>query len=216
MRYRGHSIEDEPLLVGIMILTSPLKSIRVPGSSREKRAWTIGATYNRPAMKRVLVVLGLALFFGAACSSNGSSPTQTVTANSSAGTATPFRTHAVPTLRPADPAVYAIAIARLQLYFDTWANGDIAGAKAMLASTNQSSYFSLSTQLLSGDVTSYKQEEHISDDHFTLIVAIKLHFSGSDTGAWKEGVNNRFVTFDRQNASSPFVMTFATSHRVAS
>lgn len=64
--------------------------------------------------------------------------------------------------------------------------------------------------LVSGQVKSSKVVTLVSEDQFTVDVVLDLKFSG-DSGAWGQGVNERFVTFTRTSPTSPYLMYLATS-----
>jgi hypothetical protein len=64
--------------------------------------------------------------------------------------------------------------------------------------------------LRSGKVLSYRPDRWVSQDNFTLLVLLDLHFAGSP-GAWNSGSNGRFVTFTRQPRQNHYLMYFATS-----
>ncbi|HEY8766263.1 MAG TPA: hypothetical protein VIP09_03205, partial [Dehalococcoidia bacterium] len=120
-----------------------------------------------------------------------------------------------PTLRPGDPPVYADAIARLQEYLDAWAAGDNAGKNAMLEPATQASSSVPDPQLLRGEIASYQPQQRVSDDDFTLLVDLQLHLPTANESAWGEGINSRFVNVKRADASSPFLMKFASSPPLA-
>jgi hypothetical protein len=63
--------------------------------------------------------------------------------------------------------------------------------------------------LRSGNVVSYQPYRWVSQDDFTLLVILDLHFAGTP-GAWNSGSNGRFVTFTRQAGQSHYLMYFAT------
>ncbi len=117
-------------------------------------------------------------------------------------TATPLPS--ATTLQPGDPEVYAIALAHLQEYLDTWVREGPAAAKEMQDGPRQ-------FQLLSGQVSSYKPFTYDSDDSFTLIVKLDLHFPPGQIYPWTVGNNgNIFFTFTRPDAASPFVMRMSS------
>ena len=64
--------------------------------------------------------------------------------------------------------------------------------------------------LKSGTVTRTQPGEWVTADHFTVLADLVLRFSKEDAGSWGNGVNTRFVTFERSSASAPYQITFAT------
>jgi hypothetical protein len=120
------------------------------------------------------------------------------------------------TVHPGDPAVYAEALDRVQQWLDAWLAGDTAAQNAMLDPESQqllpTPRFS---QLLSGEISGYQPGQHISDDDVTLLVDLRLHLPAANESAWGEGVNSCFITFKRADATSPFLMKFATSPPLA-
>jgi hypothetical protein len=93
--------------------------------------------------------------------------------------------------------------------------GDTAAQNAMLEPESQVGSTPRYSQLLSGEISGYEVYQHISDDDFTLLVDLQLHFPAANESAWGEGVNSRFITFQRADAGSPFLMQFATSPPLA-
>jgi hypothetical protein len=172
------------------------------------------------------VALGLLLAGAVACGGNAASPspssgqaTSTAalaspspTASQATSTATPGPP---PTLRPGDPAVYAQALDRIQQWLDAWLAGDNNAQNAMLKPESQVASPFAYSQLLIGQITDYQPYQHISDNEFTLLVDLQLHLPTANESAWGEGVNSRFITFQRADAGSPFLMQFATSPPLA-
>jgi hypothetical protein len=131
--------------------------------------------------------------------------------NSSTGTPGP-----PPTLRPGDPAVYAEALDRVQQWLYAWMAGDTAAQNAMLDPESQQLLPTFRySQPLSSEISGYQPAQYVSDNEFTLLVDLQLHLQAANESAWGEGVNSRFITFQRADASSPFRMHFATSPPLA-
>jgi hypothetical protein len=169
----------------------------------------------RPA---VGLALGVLLVGALACGGNTTaSPSPSASQPASTARPAPSLTATAspgppPTLRPGDPPVYADAIARVQQWLDAWMAGDTAAQNAMLEPESQRLLPAPGySQLLSGEISGYQPGQHISDDDFTLLVDLQLHLPAANESAWGEGVNSRFITFKRADASSPFLMQFATS-----
>lgn len=82
---------------------------------------------------------------------------------------------------------------------------------AMLEPTEPTISLVSDPQLLIGEIFSYLPQQQIPDNEFTLLVTLQLHVPASNQSAWGEGINDRFITFKRADADSPFLMRFATS-----
>lgn len=154
---------------------------------------------------------------GNTTASPGPTPSQPASTAAQASSPTPTATRGPPpTLHPGDPAVYSDALDRVQQWLNAWMAGDTAAQSAMLEPESQQlGSTPRYSQPLSGEIADYQPYQHISDDDFTLLVDLQLHLPTANESAWGEGVNNRFITFKRADASSPFLMRFATSPPVA-
>jgi hypothetical protein len=176
---------------------------------------------RRIARDAIGVALGLLLGGAVACGGNAASqsprPSQLTPTVTPAPSLTPTASPGPPTtLRPGDPAVYAEALDRVQQWLNAWMAGDTAAQNALLEPDSQvASPFPFS-QLLSGEITHYEPYQHMSDDEFTLLVTLQLHLPTANESAWGEGVNSRFFTFKRPDASSPFLMHLASGPPLAS
>lgn len=58
-------------------------------------------------------------------------------------------------------------------------------------------------------MVSWRPFRWVSDDDFTLLVILDLHFAGSP-GAWSPGRNGRFIAFTRNAGHGQYLMYFAT------
>jgi hypothetical protein len=85
----------------------------------------------------------------------------------------------------------------------------------MLEPATQASSSVPDPQLLRGEIASYQPQQRVSDDDFTLLVDLQLHLPTANESAWGEGINSRFVNVKRADASSPFLMKFASSPPLA-
>lgn len=122
--------------------------------------------------------------------------------------------------REGNLAVYVEAIAEVNAYLDAWArHGPIVAAALYNVATLQAHRDAETPQawrgplfLISGQVTDYRPYAWVSTRQFTLLITMKLHFTGSDpaASAWAEGRNGRYVTFSRPNADALYRMSWAT------
>jgi hypothetical protein len=104
---------------------------------------------------------------------------------------------------------YSAAIAEVNDYLTTWhLHGAQAAQRFMVPAERGPDPNAI--LLSSGKVVSYRPDRWVSQDNFTLLVILDLHFAGSP-GAWNSGANGRYVTFTRQAAQSHYLMYFATS-----
>jgi hypothetical protein len=104
----------------------------------------------------------------------------------------------------------------VQQWLNAWMAGDTAAKIAMLEPETQPGSTVPDPQLLSGKINDYEPYQHMSDDEFTLLVTFQLHLPTVNESAWGEGVNSRFFTFNRADASSPFLMHLASGPPLAS
>ena len=102
---------------------------------------------------------------------------------------------------------YSAAIAEVRDYLATWHQHGAQAAQRFMVPAERGPNPLL---LRSGKVVSYRPYRWVSQDNFTLLVILDLHFAGSP-GAWNSGSNGRFVTFTRQAGQSHYLMYFATS-----
>jgi hypothetical protein len=110
---------------------------------------------------------------------------------------------------------YSVAIAEVRDYLAAWHQlGRAKAAQRFMVPSERgpdpAEPGSDPVILRSGTVLSYRPDRWVSQDNFTLLVLLELHFSGLP-GAWNSGANGRFVTFTRQAGHSHYLMYFATS-----
>ena len=109
-------------------------------------------------------------------------------------------------------AVYNEAAAYLQSFLTSWQkNGLYAAGQKYVDPSQRANQTQGNLVLKSGTVTHTQPGEWVSADHFTVLADLDLRFSKKDPGSWGNGVNSRFVTFERSSASAPYQITFATS-----
>src|SRR5215470_9831792 len=108
--------------------------------------------------------------------------------------------------RSADRAqLYSVAISEVREYLVVWRErGCPAATREFVVPDGGCDLI-----LRSGKVISYQPYHWVSSNHFTLMVALDLHFKGSP-GAWNAGMNSRFITFSRTAAQSRYLMDMAT------
>ena len=137
--------------------------------------------------------------------SSGVRNTRSVGCSASASKAPP------PTRPPASlskPQAYSSAIAEVNEYLTAWReNGAQAAAQLYKVQAERGPD---SLRLSSGEVVSYRPDRWVSEDDFTLLVILELHFIGSPY-AWDPGRNGRFITFTRKAGQAKYLMYFATS-----
>ncbi len=101
---------------------------------------------------------------------------------------------------------YSVAITEVNDYLATWHQHGAQAAQRFLVQAERGPD---PIVLRSGKVVSYQPYRWASQDSFTLLVILDLHFVGS-SGAWNSGSNGRFITFSRPAGHSQYLMYFAT------
>jgi hypothetical protein len=103
-------------------------------------------------------------------------------------------------------AAYKVAANELQDYFNYWhLVGPVTASKRFLVPSQRGG----TVKLASGKVSIYHAYTWKSQNDFTLLMSLNLHFEGRH-GAWNEGKNDRFVTFMRAPHGQPFLMELNT------
>jgi hypothetical protein len=103
-------------------------------------------------------------------------------------------------------AAYKVAANELQDYFNYWhLVGPVTASKRFLVPSQRGG----AVKLASGKVSSYHASTWKSQNDFTLLMSLNLHFEGRH-GAWNEGKNDRFVTFTKSPHGQPFLMELNT------
>ena len=105
------------------------------------------------------------------------------------------------------PQAYSTAIAEVNQYLATWSKDGASAAQRLMVPSERGPD---PIRLSSGKVVSYRPDRWVSDNEFTLLVNVDLHFTAS-SGAWNPGLNGRFITFTRSDRQHKFLMYFATS-----
>ncbi len=124
-------------------------------------------------------------------------------------TATRAATPAVP-LNPGDPPIYRDALDTLAAYLDTWVREGPGSAARYLAPDQRASTGDAQPRPRAAAIVSYKDVgQYVSDDRFELLVNISVDLGGAqpaptDGGAWVDGVNPRYVVFERSAPGGPF------------
>lgn len=96
----------------------------------------------------------------------------------------------------------------LQAYLDEWAkDGAVAASRKYLVADQRATSNDVTPRLTSGKVVSVDSVQQASGE-VLLQVMLDLKFAG-DTGAWSEGVNERFVRFTGR-PSGIHELSFAT------
>jgi hypothetical protein len=103
-------------------------------------------------------------------------------------------------------AAYKVAAIELQDYFNYWhLAGPVTASKLFLVPSQRDG----TVKLARGKVLSYHPYSWKTENDFTLLMSLDLHFEGWD-GAWNEGKNDRFVTFTRATQGQPLLMELNT------
>ena len=114
--------------------------------------------------------------------------------------------HKLLTPAQARRAAYKVAANELQDYFNYWhLVGPVTASRRFLVPSQRGS----AVKLASGQVSSYHVYTWKSQNDFTLLMSLNLHFEGRHV-AWNEGRNDRFVTFTKSPHGQPFLMELNT------
>lgn len=103
-------------------------------------------------------------------------------------------------------AAYKFATTELQQYLDAWRiHGPVIATREFLVHVQQVRRTASSIYLASGASKLERPFTWISENRFTLLMSLNLHFNGG-TGAWSVGVNDRFVTYTWSPKGAHFQM----------
>lgn len=102
--------------------------------------------------------------------------------------------------------IYVRALSEVKTYLADWhRSGPSSASNEYLVSSQQGG----KVKLLRGRVTSYHPYSWTSQNKFTLLVGLDLHFSGWP-GAWNIGDNDRYVTFIWSKVKHHYLLEFST------
>jgi hypothetical protein len=155
-------------------------------------------------LKALAVVIAVSVTFG--CSGSGAQPAPPATSPPASSSTTP----AGGATTGAGSVTRAAAIRMLQAYLDSWRTDGLAIAnRRYLVPDEQVANGADALVLAAGRVATVRSESPTASG-LVLDVDLDLTFRGG-TGAWGDGINERFVTFTPREGAVPFVMSLATS-----
>lgn len=110
---------------------------------------------------------------------------------------------------------YGRAVDEVNAWLAVWAREGSAAAAAKYLSGDELPASgvagSAGPDLVSGVVRSYEPSTWTSQDSFVLVVTMDLHFrSGAVEGNWNDGVNTRFLRFEKATGSAAYRMYVST------
>ncbi|MFI6815993.1 hypothetical protein ACIBG7_26545 [Nonomuraea sp. NPDC050328] len=102
------------------------------------------------------------------------------------------------------------AVRELQAFLDSWRTDGLAiASRSYLVADQQVAGGADALVLKAARVAKVRSASPTAGD-LVLDVDLDLTFQGA-TGAWHDGLNQRFVTFTPRSGAVPFVMSLATS-----
>jgi hypothetical protein len=108
-------------------------------------------------------------------------------------------------------SVAANGAAEVQRYLNSWANkGAVTASQTYLVRSQWSLKGQRQIKLVHGSVTKFQLYKLVSNRDFTLLVTMRMTFSGW-FGSWGQGANDRFVHFTWRSTRARHQMEFLTS-----
>lgn len=147
-----------------------------------------------PARILRMSIVGVAVGISVGCSGSAVEPTPSTASSSTAG----------------QGISRSAAVEELQAFLDSWrTDGIVIASRKYLVADEQVADGADALVLRAGRVAKVRSASPTADG-LVLDVDLDLEFQGA-TGAGRNGLNQRFVTFTPRAGAVPFVMSLATS-----